>query len=117
MTKEDIIRMAEEASGGRQPDGWGVMLDHQQLERFAALIAAAEREACAKLCDAECNPAPNEGHVSSYQAGCYITAEFLAAAIRAREQEKREQTSLQRQLIDAGALEANPAGLKARKQK
>lgn len=45
-----------------------------------------EREACAKVCDAECNPAPNEGHVSSYQAGCYITAEYLAADIRRRGQ-------------------------------
>jgi len=44
MTRDDIIRMAEEASGGRPANGWGVMLDHEQLERFAALIAAAERE-------------------------------------------------------------------------
>jgi hypothetical protein len=48
--------------------------------------ALEEREACAKVCDAECNPAPNEGHVSSYQAGSYITAEYLAAAMRARGQ-------------------------------
>ena len=51
MNRDDIIRMAEEASGGRQPDGWGVMLDHEQLERFANLVAAAEREACAKVCE------------------------------------------------------------------
>ena len=63
MNRDDIIRMAEEASGGRQPDGWGVMLDHEQLERFANLIAAAEREACASVCDklgdeyADANPA------------------------------------------------------------
>ena len=44
MNRDDIIRMAEEASGGRQADGWGVMLDHEQLERFAKLVAAAERE-------------------------------------------------------------------------
>jgi hypothetical protein len=63
MNREDIIRMAEEASGGRQPDGWGVMLDHEQLERFANLVAAAEREMCAAVCDklgdeyADANPA------------------------------------------------------------
>ena len=51
MNRDDIIRMAEEASGGRQPDGWGVMLDHEQLERFAALVAAAEREACADVAE------------------------------------------------------------------
>ena len=63
MNRDDIIKMAEEASGGRQPDGWGVMLDHEQLERFANLVAAAEREACAAVCDklgdeyADANPA------------------------------------------------------------
>ena len=48
MTREDIIRMALKASGGTfwWPFHEGV------LERFAALIAAAEREACAKVCDA-----------------------------------------------------------------
>jgi len=51
MNRDDIIRMAEEASGGRQPDGWGVMLDHEQLERFAVLVAAAEREACIDIAE------------------------------------------------------------------
>jgi predicted glutamine amidotransferase len=49
VNRDDIISMAHEASGGRHPDGWGVMLDHEQLERFANLIAAAEREAIANL--------------------------------------------------------------------
>ena len=45
MTNEDIIRMAREASL--------VMYDYSDpsLERFAALVAAVEREACAKLCE------------------------------------------------------------------
>jgi hypothetical protein len=45
MTRDDIIRMAQEAHL--------VMYDydHPSLERFAALVAAAEREACAKVCD------------------------------------------------------------------
>ena len=51
MTRDDIIRMAYEACGGRPPDGWGVMFDHDQLERFGSLVAAAEREACAKVCE------------------------------------------------------------------
>ena len=87
MTNEDIIRMANEArlcacKWVNDDDD----RDVESLYDFAALIAADEREACAKLCDAECNPAPNEGHVSSYQAGCYITAEYLAADIRRRGQ-------------------------------
>ena len=31
----------------------GVVMDADHLERFAALVAAAEREACAKACEAE----------------------------------------------------------------
>ena len=54
MNKEDIIRMAEEAGGflGEVPrgDAWMFAKD-EYLERFAALVASAEREACAKLCD------------------------------------------------------------------
>ena len=47
MTREDIIRMAREA-GIRDFTCNG---EFGCLERFAALVAAAEREACAKLCD------------------------------------------------------------------
>ena len=46
MNREDIIRMAQEA-------GWDA--HHAEfdtrIERFAALVASAEREACAKMCD------------------------------------------------------------------
>ena len=84
MTNEEIIKMARKASG----DDWGIFKDFMpEIECFAALVAEAEREACAKLCDAECNPTPNEGHITTYQSGGYIIAEYLAAAIRARGQE------------------------------
>ena len=44
MTSDDIIRMAREAGLlGLDAEG--------RLERFAVLVAAAEREACAKVCD------------------------------------------------------------------
>ena len=46
MTKEDIIRMAIEA-------GWDA--HHAEfdtrIQTFAALVASAEREACAKVCE------------------------------------------------------------------
>jgi len=51
MNREDIIRMAREA---------GAMFDHMTwverdlapvFERFAALVAAAERRACVKVCE------------------------------------------------------------------
>ena len=67
MDREEIIRMAREAGWSgiytqwREPDGspdWTpvkesltVPVTMEQIERFAALIAAAEREACAKVCD------------------------------------------------------------------
>ena len=47
MTQEDIIRMYKEANGW-SPEGFDRTV--QELERFAALVAAAEREACAKMC-------------------------------------------------------------------
>ena len=51
MNRDDIIRMVDEASGGKQPDGWGVMLDYDQLERFAKLVAEHEREECALVAE------------------------------------------------------------------
>ena len=48
MTRDDIIRMAREAGFA---DAQGTVHAAYQLEHFAALVAAAEREACAKVCD------------------------------------------------------------------
>jgi hypothetical protein len=49
MKQEDIIRMAREAGMGYvEYIGEEYM---QQVKRFAALVAAAEREACAKVCE------------------------------------------------------------------
>lgn len=50
MTPEDIIRMAREAGlaiaySERDEEGW------RELDNFAALVAAAERAACADICD------------------------------------------------------------------
>jgi len=51
--KEDIIAMAREA--GLQTDTSGVWVDdgyiENQLERFAALVRADEREECAKVAE------------------------------------------------------------------
>jgi hypothetical protein len=48
MTRDDIIRMAQEVwSAGDVYIGPST----ESLERFAAVVAAAEREECAKVCD------------------------------------------------------------------
>ena len=46
MNREDIIRMAREA------DRESVSSGRKWVECFAALVAAAEREACEKVCEA-----------------------------------------------------------------
>jgi hypothetical protein len=56
MNKDDIIRMAREAGLQEVVDKTDhhtivKMMDVPALERFAALVYAAEREACAKLCE------------------------------------------------------------------
>ena len=47
MNREEVIRMAREAGFAYS---WSEAAG-EALERFAALVAAAEREACAKFCD------------------------------------------------------------------
>lgn len=60
-TKMNIIELAKEAADKNKvdpftPDGEWVVLTPQELERFAALVAAHEREACAELFES----APNQ---------------------------------------------------------
>jgi hypothetical protein len=52
MKHEDIIRMAREADllTTTEPNGYQVWIP-ENLEAFANLVAAAEREACAKVCE------------------------------------------------------------------
>jgi len=53
VDRDDIIRMAREAGFEVYEtdvwitDGWWL----EELDRFAALVAEHEREACAKVCD------------------------------------------------------------------
>ena len=71
MTQDEIIRMAREAG-----DDWDSTLstDKEFLKRFAALVAAEEREACAKVCE-DLGMATN---------GMYERNHECATAIRAR---------------------------------
>lgn len=71
MTRDDVIRIALEAGIDAESDtlcrhdGWV-----EPIERFAAIVAAAEREACADICD-------QHNSIESIAQRC-------AAAIRAR---------------------------------
>ena len=56
MTRDDIIKMARQMGGfyDRHPaciNDHFVFPTEESLERFANLVAAAEREACAKVCE------------------------------------------------------------------
>jgi len=56
MTREDVIRMAGEAGFNlhHNPELYDCMVaDYKSIERFAALVAAAEREACADIAEDE----------------------------------------------------------------
>ena len=58
MNREDIIRMAREAGDADRidpftKDGDWVILTPDELERFAALVASAEREACVQIVESE----------------------------------------------------------------
>ena len=73
MTREDIIRMAREA--GAYWDEEAYLLPQHYFERFAALVAAAEREECAKVAEA-------------YEPRCEVCPRGVAEAIRARGEKK-----------------------------
>jgi hypothetical protein len=68
MTKDDVIRMANEAYCSRVNLHTDQKASISRLERFAKLVAAAEREACA---------------VIAFNAKTYLEA---AESIRARRQ-------------------------------
>ena len=81
MDREDIIRMAREAGCKpfRSPKHWDdvqVFATPDVLERFAALVAAAEREAIAKSLDKQADLACDEIDRQ--------WAQEMAAAVRAR---------------------------------
>lgn len=74
MTRDDILRMARECGYW---SGETVEMNDVGLERFAALIAAEEREACAQACV--------EISTDYWMGDCqFEAATRCAAAIRAR---------------------------------
>ena len=81
MTREDIIRIynqvSDELCDGKEWAWTGV---EEPLQRFAALVAAAEREACAKIADSQINNTA----ILLVNPGKSAAAWDIANAIRAR---------------------------------
>jgi hypothetical protein len=83
MTRDDIIRMAREVgfvAYGEDAGEYRIPTPafHNRLERFAALVATAEREACAKAVLAIANDDAGNPYKQALRIG--------AEAIRARGQ-------------------------------
>ena len=51
MTRDDINKIIFDNELFHGTVGIGVVMDINHLAKFAELVAAAEREACAKLCE------------------------------------------------------------------
>ena len=74
MSKDEIIAMAKEAGFPPHIVDAGA---NRELARFAALVAAKEREACAQVCEGF-----KQGNSATYIDDDW--ADMCAAAIRAR---------------------------------
>jgi len=75
MNKDDIIRMAQDVGAARLHSTGNIIFGANALEHFVLLISAAEREACANVCDS----------YDVVEDVCSSdTAEGIAIAIRAR---------------------------------
>ena len=76
MNRDDIIRMTRQAGGYLATEGvnWMPIVGIEYAEKFAALIAAHEREECAKWADLVAREIDNTNNTASY----------IASGIRAR---------------------------------
>jgi hypothetical protein len=98
MVRDRINAMALEAGMYQTEEASGETLwvcDQEELERFAALVSAAEREQCAKVCDEQamrnekavqdCIEAGEQDEVSALRSTAWKIS-VCAAAIRSRGQ-------------------------------
>jgi hypothetical protein len=72
QTDEDIIRMAREAGfvyAGEDFQDLNIV-----IERFAALVASAEREACAKVCESYTDESDSDHETHGYACAIAIRA-------------------------------------------
>ena len=79
LSSDDVLRMARESGVLLTTPGGVAIWCPDEIERFAALVAAAEREACAKVCD-ELKAHEHTGDGDRY----WLAAFDCAANIRGR---------------------------------
>lgn len=90
MTREEVIRLAKEAGAYWEHGDFNmpcaIRFDRESdLERFAELVAAAEREACAVVCEQSEIPFDIQVWMDSTKKQMTaLVAMALATAIRAR---------------------------------
>ena len=68
MTRDEIIRMAQGAGGYTTNFNGRWTFYMADLERFANLVAAAEREACAKVLDGISNAPDMQAYANAIRA-------------------------------------------------
>ena len=76
VDRDTIIRLAREAGFA---DGMVSIVGIEGFANFAALVAAAEREACAKVCDGI-----SANYVDADEHGERVASEWCAETIRSR---------------------------------
>ena len=84
MTRDEINRLIQDNGLFHGTVKIGVIMDINHLERFAALVAAAEREAIAQIIEDAPELVPS---AKNDQGGCVICGfdpKFAASYIRAR---------------------------------
>jgi hypothetical protein len=81
MTQDEIIEMVMQIGGCDRPEDDSPAL--KMFVTFAKLVAASEREACAKLCDGKVDAEYATGKVDHNEMGW---TQSCAIAIRARGQ-------------------------------
>jgi hypothetical protein len=86
MNTERIRELAEQAgiSLSQKDYSYYWVESAEDIEKFAALVAAEEREACAKVCESLEIPDTIEGSHPDYVDGKRMAVMQCAAAIRAR---------------------------------
>jgi hypothetical protein len=90
MNREDIIRMAQESklySGKPRTPATGRMIE-RRLKHFAALVAAAEREACVKIIKAYQIPVGNSAAGEMARDWTVDALKYIRDEIRARGESK-----------------------------